>query len=154
MKKTTTPFDYPIVIRQNMGFLTITVPDLNIVMAEEIPITGKLQKNFLIKVAKSVGLAWLKVDKQIKRKQARLRKPSPTKRIMSPLFKNKPINTPEAARILGVSENTLRRMVKRKEISCVKTAKGHRRFTESTLKKWIQKSQNLETINQENQSQK
>ncbi|MFZ3229256.1 MAG: helix-turn-helix domain-containing protein [Pseudobdellovibrio sp.] len=140
MKKTATAFDYPIVIRQNLGFLTITVPDLNIVMAEEIPITGKLEKLFLMKVAKGVGLAWLKINKQIQRKQARLRKPSATKIILSPLFKNKPINTPEAARILGVSENTLRRMVKRKQITCVKTAKGHRRFTETSLKKWIQKS--------------
>ena len=140
MKNTATAFDYPIVIRQNMGFLTITVPDLNIVMAEEIPISGKLQKHFLMKVAKGVGLAWLKVDQQIKRKQARLRKPSATKKIMSPLFKNKPINTPEAARIIGVSENTLRRMVKRRQIACIKTAKGHRRFTESALKNWMNKS--------------
>lgn len=140
MKNTSTAFDYPIVIRQNLGFLTITVPDLNIVMAEEFPVSGKLEKHFLMKVARSIGLTWLKVDKQIKRKQARLRKPSPTKNIMSPLFKNKPINTPEAARILGVSENTLRRMVSRKQISCIKTAKGHRRFTESTLKKWVEKS--------------
>lgn len=140
MKNTTTAFDYPIVIRQNMGFLTITVPDLNIVMAEEIPVTGKLEKHFLMKVARGVGLAWLKVDKQIKRKQARLRKPSPTKTIMGPRFKNKPINTPEAARILGVSENTLRRMVKRKQISCVKTAKGHRRFSEASLKKWVERT--------------
>ena len=109
-------------------------------MAEEIPVSGKLEKHFLMKVARGVGLAWLKVDKQIKRKQSRLRKPSATKNIMGPLFKNKPINTPEAARILGVSENTLRRMVKRKQIQCMKTAKGHRRFSESTLKKWLEKT--------------
>ena len=140
MKNTATAFDYPIVIRQRHGFLTITVPDLNIIMAEEIPVTGKLEKHFLMKVARGVGLAWLETNKRIKRKQARLRKPSPTKNIMGPLFKNKPINTPEAARILGVSENTLRRMVKRKQIPCVKTAKGHRRFSEAVLRKWVEKS--------------
>ncbi|MBC7466596.1 MAG: helix-turn-helix domain-containing protein [Bdellovibrio sp.] len=144
MKNTATAFDYPIVIRQKLGFLTITVPDLNIVMAEEIPVTGKLEKHFLMKVARSIGLTWLKVDKQIKRKQAKLRKPSPTKSIMGPLFKNKPINTPEAAKILGVSENTLRRMVKRKQIQCMKTAKGHRRFSETALKNWIEKSKSQE----------
>ena len=76
MKKSLSPFDYPIVIRQNLGFITISVPDLNIIMTEEIPVTKKLEKNFLIRIAKSVGLAWVKVSHQIYQKQARRRLPS------------------------------------------------------------------------------
>ncbi len=140
MEKTLSPFDYPIVIRQNLGFITISVPDLNIIMTEEIPVTKKLEKNFLIKIAKTVGLAWVKVSHQIHRKQTRQRLPSKTKAILSPLFKNKPLKIAEAAAVIGVSENTLRRMVKRKQIGCVKTGRGHRRFTEVNLKKWLEKS--------------
>ncbi len=140
MKKHISPFDYPIVIRQNMGFITISVPDLNIIMAEEIPVTKKLEKNFLMKIAKTVGLAWVKVSHQIHRKQARRRLPSKTKAILSPRYSNKPLKIAAAALVLGVSENTLRRMVARKQISCVKTAKGHRRFTESSLNKWLVQS--------------
>ena len=137
MKKTLSPFDYPIVIRQNLGFITISVPDLNIIMTEEIPVTKKLEKNFLIKIAKTVGLAWVKVSHQIHRKQTTKHLPSKTKDILSPRFKGKPLKIAQASKILGVSENTLRRLVKRGEISCVKTPRGHRRFTETTLNKWL-----------------
>ncbi len=140
MKKRLSAFDYPIIVRKNLGFITISVPDLNIVMTEEIPITKKLEKNFLIKIAKNIGLAWVKVSHQIHRKQACRRLPSKTKNILGPRFKDKPLKIAEAAKVIGVSENTLRRMVKRKQISCVKTAKGHRRFTEASLKAWIEKS--------------
>lgn len=141
MKKLVTAFDYPIVVRKNLGYITISVPDLNIIMAEDIPVKGKLQKHFLMKVAKTIGLAWLKVDEQIQRSQTKIAKPSRTKKILSPLFKNRPLKINEASKILGVSENTLRRMVRRKQIACVKTARGHRRFTEASLKNWIEKSQ-------------
>ena len=139
MKKTITAFDYPLVVRQNLGFITISVPDLNIIMAEDIPVKGKLEKHFLMKIAKTIGLTWLKIDEQIKREQTKIAKPSKTKKILSPLFKNKPLKINEASKILGISENTLRRMVKRRQIACIKTARGHRRFTESSLKNWIDK---------------
>ena len=141
MKKTLTAFDYPLVIRQNLGFITVSVPDLNIIMAEDIPVKGKLEKHFLMKIAKTIGLTWLKIDEQIKREQTKIAKPSKTKKILSPLFKNKPLKINEASKILGVSENTLRRMVKRRQIACIKTGRGHRRFTESSLKNWIEKKQ-------------
>ena len=139
MKKTLTAFDYPLVVRQNLGFITISVPDLNIIMAEDIPVKGKLEKHFLMKIAKTIGLTWLKIDEQIKREQTKIAKPSKTKKILSPLFKKKPLKNNEASKILGVSENTLRRMVKRRQIACIKTARGHRRFTESSLKNWMEK---------------
>ena len=130
-----------------MNFLTISVPDLNIIMTEEIPLTNKLEKNFLIKIAKNVGMAWVKVSHQIYRKQTKQRTPSKTKDILSPRFRSKPIKIAQAAKIIGVSENTLRRMVKRGDISCVKTGKGHRRFTENSLKKWLETSQVTTTLN-------
>ena len=139
MKKILTAFDYPLIIRKNLGFITISVPDLNIIMAEDIPVKGKLEKHFLMKIAKTIGLTWLKIDEQIKREQTKIAKPSKTKKILSPLFKNKPLKINEASKILGISENTLRRMVKRRQIACIKTARGHRRFTESSLKNWIDK---------------
>lgn len=138
MKKSLSPFDYPIVIRQNLGFITISVPDLNIIMTEEIPVTKKLEKNFLIKIAKTIGLTWVKVSHQIHREQTKRRPPSKTREILSPRFKNKPLKIAAAAKIIGVSENTLRRMVKRGQIECIKTARGHRRFTESSLAKWTE----------------
>lgn len=137
MKKRLTAFDYPLVVRKNLGFITVSVPDLNIIMVEDMPVKGRLEKHFLLKLAKTIGLCWLKVDAQIKLEKTKIAKPSMIKKILSPMYKNRPLKINEASKILGVSENTLRRMVRRRQIACVKTARGHRRFTEASLKKWI-----------------
>ena len=142
MKNRVSAFDYPILIRQNLGFITVSVPDLNIIMVEDRPLKGRLEKHFLLKLAKTIGLCWLKIDEQIKLEKTKIAKPSKTKKILSPMYKNQPLKINEASKILGVSENTLRRMVRRRQIACVKTARGHRRFTEASLKKWIDKTKN------------
>ena len=139
MKKRLTAFDYPLVVRKDLGFITVSVPDLNIIMVEDMPVQGRLEKHFLQKLAKIIGLCWLQVDAQIKLEKTKIAKPSKIKNILSPMYKTRPLKINEASKILGVSENTLRRMVRRRQIACVKTAQGHRRFTEASLKKWIEK---------------
>lgn len=136
MKRTITPFDYPIVIRQQLGMITVSVPDLNIVLAEDLSVGGRLDKGFLTKLAKSVGRAWLKTNEEIlKKDENKIPTPSTTKEIFSAKYKSKPYTASEAAKILGVSVNTLRRMSDRGEIKTDYTAKGHRRFSESAVLK-------------------
>lgn len=134
MKKAITPFDYPIVIRQQLGMITVSVPDLNIVLAENLSLGGTIDRGLLMKVAKSVGKAWLKANDEINKKDInKIPKPSQTKEILSPKHKTKPLTASEAAKVLGVSVNTLRRMSDRGEIKTDYTAKGHRRFSESAV---------------------
>lgn len=134
MKKSHTPFDYPIVIRQQLGMITVSVPDLNIVLAEDLSLGGKIDKGFLIKVAKALGKTWIKVHEEIEKKDAnKIPKPSQTKEILSPKYKSKPLTASVAAKVLGVSVNTLRRMSDRGEIKTDYTAKGHRRFSENAV---------------------
>lgn len=134
MKKSITPFDYPIVIRQQLGMITVSVPDLNIVLAEDLSVGGRLDKGFLTKLAKSVGRAWLKANEEIlKKDENKIPTPSTTKEIFSAKYKSKPYTASEAAKFLGVSVNTLRRMSDRGEIKTGYTAKGHRRFSESAV---------------------
>lgn len=136
MKKAITPFDYPIVIRQQLGMITVSVPDLNIVIAEDLSVGGRVDKGFLMKVAKSLGKIWIKAHEEILKKDvSKLPTPSTTKEIFSPKYKSKPYTASEAAKILGVSVNTLRRMADRGEIKTDYTACGHRRFSESAVLK-------------------
>jgi len=134
MKKSHTPFDYPLVIRQQLGMITISVPDLNIVVAEDLSLGGKIDRGFLMKVAKSVGKVWIKAHEEILKKDAnKIPRPSQTKEIFSPKYKSKPFNVSDAARVLGVSVNTLRRMADRGDIKTDYTACGHRRFSENAV---------------------
>lgn len=134
MKKAITPFDYPIVIRQQLGMITVSVPDLNIVLAEDLSIGGKIDKGLLMKVAKSIGKVWIKAHEEIlKKDENKIPTPSTTKEIFSAKYKSKPYTASEAAKILGVSVNTLRRMSDRGEIKTGYTAKGHRRFSENAV---------------------
>lgn len=134
MKKPHTPFDYPLVIRQQLGMITVSVPDLNIVLAEDLSISDFKDKGLLMKVAKSVGRAWLKANDEINKKDInKIPRPSQTKEILSPKYKSKPLTASEAAIVLGVSVNTLRRMSDRGEIKTDYTAKGHRRFSENAV---------------------
>lgn len=136
MKKAITPFDYPIVIRQQLGMITVSVPDLNIVLAEDLSLGGKIDRGLLMKVAKSVGRVWLKANDEINKKDInKIPKPSQTKEILSPKYKAQPLTASEAAKVLGVSVNTLRRMADRGEIKTDYTACGHRRFSESAVLK-------------------
>lgn len=134
MKKPHTPFDYPIVIRQQLGMITVSVPDLNIVLAEDLSISDFKDKGLLMKVARSVGRAWLKANDEINKKDInKIPRPSQTKEILSPKYKAQPLTASEAAKVLGVSVNTLRRMSDRGEIKTDYTAKGHRRFSENAV---------------------
>ena len=134
MKKPHTPFDYPLVIRQQLGMITISVPDLNIVVADELSVGGRIDKGFLMKMAKSLGKTWIKVHEEIEKKDInKIPKPSQTKEILSPKYTAKPLTASEACKVLGVSVNTLRRMADRGEIKTEYTAKGHRRFSENAV---------------------
>lgn len=143
MKKAITPFDYPIVIRQQLGMITVSVPDLNIVLAEDLSISDFKDKGLLIKVARSIGRAWLKANDEINKKDInKISKPSQTKEILSPKYTAKPLTASQAAKILGVSVNTIRRMSDRGEIKTDYTAKGHRRFSENAV---LNAKENLES---------
>ena len=134
MKRSHTPFDYPLVIRQQLGMITISVPDLNIVVADQLSVGGGVDKGLLMRVAKAIGKTWIKVHAEIEKKDTnKIPKPSQTKEILSPKYKSKPLTASEAATVLGVSVNTLRRMADRGEIKTDYTAKGHRRFSENAV---------------------
>lgn len=134
MKKSHTPFDYPLVIRQQLGMITISVPDLNIVVADQLSVGGGVDKGLLMRVAKAIGKTWIKVHVEIEKKDInKIPKPSQTKEILSPKYKTKPLTISQAAKVLGVSVNTLRRMADRGEIKTELTPKGHRRFSENAV---------------------
>lgn len=134
MKKPHTPFDYPLVIRQQLGMITISVPDLNIVVADQLSVGGGIDKGLLMRVAKAIGRTWIKVHEEIEKKDInKIPRPSKTKEILSPKYKTKPLTASEAAKVLGVSVNTLRRMSDRGEIKTDYTACGHRRFSENAV---------------------
>ena len=129
-KKRTSPLDYPVTIKRHLDFVVFQVPDLGVTVVEQAPANGKLSRKYLDKVAKSLAKTWLKSSEKLKQFQLAEKKPPQPSRQKRPIEqrKEKQYTTPEVAAYLGVSENTVRRLVKRKELKCSFTPKGHRRF--------------------------
>lgn len=134
MSRSFSPFDYPIVIKQAMGFITISVPDLGITVVESLPPGGRMDPKFLLKIANHIGRSWIKANEEIQRMKGHrpLPRPSSTKGILNP-DPDPGLSTPHAAKVLGVHENTVRNLVEAKIMKCKKTAGGHRRFAEGEV---------------------
>lgn len=144
MANKTLQFDYPIIIKHIHGFLTVSVPDLGI--DAKIPVTAdfyeteKLEQNkekiwqLLCNVIRASTLhletkKWVPDASQIK---TQLKKPE------------KDYSLPEFCKVVSqyitVSENTLRREIKKGKIICYITDGGHRRIPESEVKRYLESS--------------
>lgn len=135
MTRRFTPFDYPIVIKQHLGYITVSVPDLGIAIVENLPAGGRIDSKFLMKIAQHVGNSWVKASQELDRLSISRRptpRPSSSKEVVNPKKSNS-LSTPKAAAILGVSENTVRNLVKGNYLRCKITAGGHRRFSEGEV---------------------
>ena len=140
-KKRNSPLDYPVTIKQHLDFVVFQVPDLGVTVVEQAPTDGKLTPKYINRVAKSLAKTWLKSSERLQQFQLAEKKPPNPSRQKRPIEekKERQYTTPEVADYLGVSENTIRRLVKRRELDCNFTPRGHRRFTEIQVQTYLKK---------------
>lgn len=130
-------FSYPVVIKREMGVLMVQAPDFGLFVAVDFP----TENGFSIKMAAQVAHAYVKLIRKMntamKAKQDShipLPKPSTTREIFNFEADSEISFSPvEAAKIIRVSKNTIRRALDRGLIKCMKTPGGHRRLTRSQV---------------------
>jgi hypothetical protein len=126
MRKPNSPFQYPVVLRQHLNFMTISVPDLGISLIEEMPEQKRLNKDYVTRIGLKVAEAWLKAQKIINEKSGAkkfLPYPSMTKEsIRAP---EKDLSPQKMAQLVGVSKCTVIRDCKKGIIRSRRTSGGH-----------------------------
>ena len=136
MKNSRSPLEYPITIKQVDTYLIFSVRDFGFTHIGELPPGGKLSTEYLRKVMAAVGKCWLKSQDRIlelKRTGTRLPEPSKIKVVTKELAQTKPLTVPQVAKLLNISQNSVRRIPKR-HLEYRKTKGGHRRYSVGALK--------------------
>jgi hypothetical protein len=126
MKKSTSPFQYPVVIRQHLNFITISVPDLGISLIEEQPESNVLNKDYINRIGLKVAEAWLKTQKIIKDKETAKKYLPAASMTKASLQKSEKDLTPKKfSAIVGISTRTITRDCAKGIIRAKRTSGGH-----------------------------
>ena len=130
MKVSHTALEYPLVIKQVDEFLVFSVPDLGFTFTENLPSGGRLNKDYVTKIALKLAETWIKVQSHLKnRALSRIETKDPSKlRGSISLGDKELLSAPDFANEVGVHPNTIRRMADRGQIKFKKTPGGHRKF--------------------------
>lgn len=138
MAKRRSPLEYPVTIRQVEGYLVFSVKDLNISLIEELPAGGRLNAPFMRRCTATLAKSWVKSHERLKvllESGKSLPEPSKIRVATREIKRAKPLTAPEVAKILGVSENTVRRIPK-SELRYRRTKGGHRRYSIGAVKSY------------------
>ena len=130
--------EYPVIIKQHLDFVVLSVPDLGITVVENLPPKNKLTPQYITQIATSLAKVWLKAQKKLSQHQSsQIPPPKPSQKITSQnKGSQKLMTSTEAAKILGISRMSIHRLVKSGTIKCIETKGGHRRFSELHLKEY------------------
>lgn len=136
-KANPSPYPYPITMKQVQGFMVITSKDFNISYSIDMP-EGYWTSDLWSKLNIAIGKCWIDIAKKIKaREKVGIPLPNPSKISSAtengdPKKQIKPLTAPAVARILGVSENSVRRIPK-KYLKYSTTRGGHRRYSSGAV---------------------
>ena len=131
MKRLTHPLEYPFVIKQVSEWITVSVPDLEITVADQVPRGGVLNKDYVTILNSLILKAARKVMEKMQRLDEINKKPTrpPSYIRQTIVIENKEkIPTRLAAKYLGISEATLKRWEAQGVVRATKTRGGHRSF--------------------------
>ncbi len=144
-------FDYPIVIRRVANDLVFSIPDLGYfkhtpIKAEKLSSKSAksdncvLSEDLLHESMEQLEAAWLHIDKHLENKKW-LPDASTFKQSLQKAEED--YSLPEFVtklnEFMSVSENTIRREIKRGQIQCYQTEGGHRRIPSSELNQYLEK---------------
>ena len=138
MKRVSNPFEYPFVIKQVNEWLTVSVPDLEITVADQVPRDAKINKDYVT----TINTLMLKAAKKVLERMTRLEeigkqssKPPSFIRQTLQITNKEQISTKVAAKYLGISEASLKRWEDQGVIQATKTRGGHRKFNLGELER-------------------
>ncbi len=139
MKKRHAPLEYPVIIKQHLGFIVFSVPDLGLNFVEQLPVGGRLNKDYVTRLALTLGKTWIKVSERLKIIHEAGKPPPEASSIKTSLSAREELghSPSQAAIILGVSVNTIRRMVDRVSLKAEKTDGGHRKISAAEIRRWL-----------------
>ena len=150
-------FDYPIVIRRVANDLVFSIPDLGYFkhlplrlekIIDDSAITAKndksaspnISKNLLSDSAAELEKAWQHISQHLENKKW-LPNASTFKQSLQKAEED--YSLPEFViklnQFMSISENTIRREIKRGQIQCYQTEGGHRRIPASELNQYLEK---------------
>ena len=136
MKKSQDVFEYPIVLRKHLNYMSFSIPDLGIFATLDLPPNNKFTPQYFLKMATEIAKLWLKASLHLKEKKWT---PLPSdirhsikkaeRRALSPL---------QFAKLTGVSEQTIRRDIDRGLIKAKRTSGGYRKIPETQVPMYLQ----------------
>lgn len=134
MKNPRSALYYPVVIKRNLDYITISVPDLGIALVENIPINNKLDNDYVTRIGKKVAEAWVNSQEIMKKKESR-RNPLPEASLVRDSLKvaEKPLTPTKFAKFVGVSFMTIIRDCKKGIIKSDRTSGGHYKIPHSEV---------------------
>jgi hypothetical protein len=135
MKKLSSLFEYPIVVKQVNGMLTFSVPDLNIFLATTAPTSKDLSRDYVTEYSSELGKkiiqAWGKINAELKKHESVKWRPPEVSRIKNTVSREKKVKEilliSDLVEILSMSENSIRR-ISPQDLPYFKTSGGHRRY--------------------------
>ncbi|GEM_PF-6688704 len=138
MKRVSNPFEYPFVIKQVNEWISVSVPDLEITVADQVPRDTKITKDYVTKI----NTLMLKAAKKVLERMTRLEevgkqssKPPSFIRQTLQITNKEHISTKVAAKYLGISEASLKRWETQGAIRAHKSRGGHRKFNLGELER-------------------
>ena len=138
MKRVSNPFEYPFVIKQVNEWISVSVPDLEITVADQVPRDAKINKDYVT----TINTLMLKAAKKVLERMTRLeeigkqpsRPPSFIRQTIQ-ITNKEQISTKVAAQYLGISEASLKRWEDQGVIRATKSRGGHRKFNLGELER-------------------
>lgn len=142
MKKPKSVMEYPIVVRKVLGTLTISAPDLGIFVTLPAPPRKETNKGYVTdlspeyceQIGRRVREVWVKVDRHIQEKKW-VPDASDIREVMKKADRDLtlPAFRKIIAKVVSVSEDTIRRDCDREIIQSYRTSGGHRRIPASEV---------------------
>lgn len=134
MKQPRSALYYPIVIKRNLDYITISVPDIGLTLIENIPDSNYLDKDYVTKIGTKVAEAWIKTQEIMKKKEgARISIPKASLVRESLKIAEKPLTPTKFAKYVGVSFMTIIRDCKKGIIKAERTSGGHYKIPHSEI---------------------
>jgi hypothetical protein len=144
MKKLSSPFQYPIIIKEVHGMLTFSIPDFNIFLSMNAPTSNDLKKDYVTKFSESLGRkilqSWGKINEELKKHENAKWRPPEISKIKNTVTKDKKVKEiftiSDLVVILDMSENSIRRLSPQ-DLPYYKTSGGHRRYKKLSVEMFL-----------------
>lgn len=135
MNRRPSPLEYPIVIRKHLDYLTVSMPDFNEWLLLDLPIQGKISKEFLIQLSQKIATLWVKAQGKVRNSSSRRAPPLPSNIRSSINIDEQNLTISQFSKIFKgtVSQDTIRRDIDKNLIRAIKTTGGHRRIPSSQI---------------------